>query len=60
MNDKLDRVESALVGDPKFGSIGLVGRVTKLESKTVAIRWGIGGLVAIGSTVAGLIKLGIL
>lgn len=60
MNDKLDRVENALVGDPKFGSIGLAGRVTKLESRTIAIRWSIGGLIAIGSTIAGLLKLGII
>ena len=60
MNDKLTRVESALLGDEKFGSIGLVKRVgileTKTISKSVAFKWSLAGLATLISTVVASIK----
>ena len=60
MNEKLDRVEGALLGDPKYGSIGLVNRVGNLETRTVnkrsIIRWSLSGFIALCSGVFGLIK----
>lgn len=49
MNEKLSRVEAALSGDPKFGSKGLVSRVSALENwKWVAMSLGGVGII-IGS-----------
>lgn len=64
MEIKIDRVEGGLFGDPKYGSIGLVTRVANVEKKTfsksAAIKWSLGSLVVIGSTIAGLLKYVIL
>jgi hypothetical protein len=60
VKDTVERIENAIIGDPKYGSIGLTGRVNRLESKAARIKWSIGGLITLGGTIAGLLKLGIL
>lgn len=60
ISEQLDRVESALIGDEKYGSIGLVSRVNELEEKSIskgaAIKWGLAGLASFMAIVAAIIK----